>query len=90
MDNDDMVDLTWDKQPKIVRTKWWKLKGTRQKSLKKGPSKRALGSCKEEDDKQHVGERLQPAFERYPERCVEQPKGVEAKLNVVWRACCIA
>jgi hypothetical protein len=22
MDNDDMVDLTWDKQPKIVRTKW--------------------------------------------------------------------
>ena len=35
-----------DKQAKIERTKWWKLKGRRQRYSGKGLSKRALGRKK--------------------------------------------
>jgi hypothetical protein len=55
-------------------------KERRQKSSRKGPSKRALGRKKIMQTT--CGRRWQPTFERWSQRFVEQPKGVETKLKI--------
>ena len=58
-----------DKQAKIERTKWWKLKGKTSEVFRKRVIKE--GSWKEEEDITTCGRRWQPTFGRWPQRCVE-------------------
>jgi hypothetical protein len=70
-----------DKQAKITRTKWWKLKEETSKVFKERTIKRALRRKKMRQTT--CVRRWQLAFERWPHRCVEQPKGVDTKLKIL-------
>ena len=58
-----------DKQAKIERTKWWKLKEETLEVFRERVIKE--GSWKEEEDINTCGRRWQPTFGRWPQRCVE-------------------
>jgi hypothetical protein len=66
-----------DKQAKIAITKWWKLKREISKVFKERDIQRG------HLEGRRYGRRWQLAFKRWPQRYVEQPKGVETKLKIL-------
>jgi hypothetical protein len=68
------------KQAKIVRTKWWKLKGQTSKVFRERVF--VEGACSEEEDANIMWVKMAPALGRWRQRCLELLKGAVVNLRI--------
>ena len=68
-----------DKHAKVTRTKWWKLKGKVAQAFKKRVIKE--GPWEEGGDANNMWMKMATCIRRWPQRSLECPGEVEAKLR---------